>query len=128
MPTPGIPTPVPMSMGESAPATYGQMLKMFSRTRNDSFQLGHGKNMKPYTATDVNTIHTVNYTKNPAGTEVTRGIAGVGEFVVNPMEKFKDDVKVDHPYKRTSIANNPSEGSTARIRSKGVSAYKKAGN
>lgn len=123
---------MPMSQytTELSPTTYAQVARLFAKKRGSSFATGMGDHIKPYTATDIGNTHRVNFTKNPAGKELPRGLAASGQsseqFVPNVMEKFKDDIKLDHPKKNVSRGEEkPKEKTIFSLRTKGISAYRK---
>jgi hypothetical protein len=115
---------------EGSPNTYAQVMRFFAKKRSDSFHSATTAHIKPYTATDMGKSHTVNFTKNPAGRELTRGLsaseATSRQVVPNVMDKFKDDIKLDHPKKNVSRGMDaPKTKTVFSLRSKGISAYKK---
>lgn len=124
---------MPMSQysTELSPNTYAQVMRFFAKKRSDSFTTGASDHHKPYTATDIGNTHRVNFTKNPAGKELPRGLSAVGNAVgqlslPNAMEKFKDDIKLEQPKKNVSRGEEkPKEKSIFSLRTKGISEYRK---
>lgn len=109
------------NFASESPNTYRQVAQFFRKKRTDSFATGHAVR---YSGTDRGTPNAVTFTSNPAGREVQRGMIGAGEFVVDPMQKLQEDVSVNKFSKAPSMSDSGKE-STASIRSRGISAYKK---
>lgn len=101
---------------------FSAVFQMFRQKRSDSFVQGHQSTR--YSATDTGNPFVPKFTKDPAGTEVSRQATGMGTFVMDPMTHLEEKVSIDHPYAHIPIGN-ASDSRQDTVRRKGLSAYKR---